>query len=467
MTLGNGRTGFELRADQSALGVPYAPLVERARAGISGLPSVAEEPGSAAGKRMKILVMAHDLAIGGSQINAIDLAAGAARAGHEVAVFGVRGPLVDMVHDRGLEFIEAHNLSWRPAPTRIGQLVALTRRRRFDVIHAYEWSTCLDGYFGPHLCLGVPLLCTVLSMSASRMVPPSVPLVMGTKDLGDEASNFQNERVWVLEPPIDTEKDHPAIDGSSFRSSYGISDNEFLIVTVSRLSLDIKIDALVRAVDAMETLATTIPVRLVVVGDGQASDALKERAAALNRRVGREIVVLAGPSLDPRPAYAAADLVLGMGSSALRALAIGRPLIVQGLKGFSAVFEPASLPMFLRQGFFGEGDGTLGADRLAQQIAELYQAPARRATLGSYGRTIVEERFSLTRGIDETLQMYREILRMPPRANVRDAFRSAWRALKLEVDNHDPRQKRRVAEFERTLLEAAGSPEPWPPQALR
>ena len=65
---------------------------------------------------------------------------------------------------------------------------------------------------------------------------------------------------------------------------------------------------------------------------------------------------------------AAADLVLGMGSSALRALAIARPLIVQGELGFSEVFEPATSEMFMRQGFYGLGDGSAGSDRLAAQI---------------------------------------------------------------------------------------------------
>ena len=43
---------------------------------------------------MRILVYPHDLAIGGSQINAVDLAAGAAAAGHAVVIYGRPGPLV-------------------------------------------------------------------------------------------------------------------------------------------------------------------------------------------------------------------------------------------------------------------------------------------------------------------------------------------------------------------------------------
>ena len=63
----------------------------------------------------------------------------------------------------------------------------LARRKRLDLIHAYEWPPCLDAYYGAHLLLGVPLLCTVLSMSVSPLVPSSVPLIMGTDALGDEA----------------------------------------------------------------------------------------------------------------------------------------------------------------------------------------------------------------------------------------------------------------------------------------
>ena len=140
------RTGHEMDAHESAPAIRHAPEGP-ARAGVAGLRPLARGPNGTVGGRMRVLVMPHGLAIGGSQINAIDLAAGVAKAGHEVSVFGVRGPLVDMIRERGLEFIDAHGLSWRPAPTRIAQLVALARRKRIDVIHAYEWSTCLDAYF--------------------------------------------------------------------------------------------------------------------------------------------------------------------------------------------------------------------------------------------------------------------------------------------------------------------------------
>src|SRR5207237_10898328 len=74
---------------------------------------------------------------------------------------------------------------------------------------------------------------------------------------------------------------------------------------------------------------------LVIVGTGDAEDVVRRKAEAANRRLGRPAVVLVGPMNDPRPAYAAADLVLGQGGSAIRAMSFTKPLIVIGEKGFS------------------------------------------------------------------------------------------------------------------------------------
>jgi glycosyltransferase involved in cell wall biosynthesis len=414
---------------------------------------------------MRLLVYPHDLSIGGSQINAIDLAAGAAAAGHDVIVYGIPGPLVAYIAERKLRYIPASLLHCRPAPTRIAQIAKIAFQNRIDLIHAYEWPTCLDAYYGASLFLNVPVLCTVLSMEVKPFVPPSVPLIMGTADLGEEALKIQRNSVWVLEPPIDVERDNPGIDGSYFRRRHTSSTENFLIVSVSRLALDLKLDALVRAIDAVDLLAASYPLKLILVGDGPAREALEARARAVNLRHGRAVVVLPGAEMDPRAAYAGADLVVGMGSSALRALSIGRPVIVQGEEAFSEIFEPKTYDLFLKQGFYGLGDARPGAHQLAQQIEALVVDPRRRAELGIFGRRMVTERFSLRRAIDLQLAIYQEVLANPPRRNLTDAVRSARLALELEFANHVPSRKRNRKTRETAVLDAARSGR-WPPQAV-
>jgi hypothetical protein len=370
-------------------------------------------------------------------------------------VDGLPGPLVDYVESLGLEYVPARPLRYRPAGSRIAQLASLARRRRLDLIHAYEWPPCLDAYYSAHLVLGVPLLCTVLSMSVSPLVPSSVPLIMGTDALGDEARASHGAPVWVLEPPIDTVGDHPGLDGAAFRRSCGVPDGSLLVTTVSRLAIDLKLDALVRAIDAVGSLAGEFPVQLAMVGGGPAADALHARADAVNRQWGRDVVTFTGPLSDARPAYAAADVVVGMGSSALRALSIGRAVVVQGEHGFSKTFEPDALGYFLRHGFWGMGDGDPGGRRLTEQLRPLLSDPRRRAELGAFGRRTVEQRFSLSRAVDRQLDIYREVIGLGHTKSPAIAARTAGRAVALELHAHDPRRKRSRREAEQSQLLAA------------
>ena len=169
------------------------------------------------------------------------------------------------------------------------------------------------------------------------------------------------------------------------------------IVVVCRLVPELKLEGVLTAVDVVGELARELPLRLTVVGDGNARQTVAEHAEKANARAGRRAVVLTGELFDPRPAYAAADIMLGMGGSALRSLAFGRPLVVQGEKGFWELLTPDTCGLFLQQGWYGVADGTGGAERLAAILRALVADPARRAELGAYGRRLAEERFSLTR----------------------------------------------------------------------
>jgi hypothetical protein len=124
-------------------------------------------------------------------------------------------------------------------------------------------------------------------------------------------------------------------------------------------------------------------------------------------------VVVAGPLADPRPAYAAADIALGMGGSALRALAFGRPLVVQGENAFWELLTPQSLGTFLHQGWYGRGDGTGAVERLTHILCTLVDDPALRRSLGAFGRQLAVDRFSLQAAAVVQEEVYRQALVEP------------------------------------------------------
>lgn len=410
------------------------------------------------GSRMKIVVHPHELIIGGSPINAIDLAAKVRDLGHEVIMYAVRGPLETYVAAKGLRYVPAPRFRFRPALTHMVQLVRLAHQERIDLVHAYEWPPCLASFLGPGMIFGVPTVCTVLSMSVASVVPRIVPLIMGTEELTEAARKTHGAFVTTMEPPIDTDSDHPGQSGSEFRSRHRVASDQLLIVTVSRLAIDLKLDALVDAIDACDLLAEKWPVRLVIVGSGEAAAQLQARATAVNERHKREVVTLAGGTLDPRPAYAAADIVIGMGSSSLRGMAHGKPVVIQGEAGFNAPFDPEHEAIFLKQGFYGIGQGSSGAPQLAGHLGKLLRDPALRFELGTRGRQMVTQRYSLNAAASRLVDIYRNAIASGPSrgAMVAEAVRSLRGAAAIEFLNHLPSHKGKRAEFEqRKLLSAA------------
>ncbi len=402
------------------------------------------------GGALRIVVYPHSLDIGGSQLNAVELAAAVRDRGHDVSLFAAaEGPLADHAERLGLRLDVSAGWRRRPSPSVMGELTRLAAREAVDVVHAYEWPPCLEVFGGPHLRRGTPMLCTVMSMGISRMIPPSVPLVVGTEQIA-VAARGRRGAVTVVEPPVDTVSNHPGFPCSDFGLRVGLDPSLPVATIVSRLATELKQEGIERAVDATGRLAAEgIALQLVIVGDGPARDAITARAGEVNARTGGRRVFLVGEMVDPRPAYATADVVLGMGGSALRAMAFAKPLIVLGERGFSEVLEPATWERFLWTGFFGLGDGGRSAVRLSGQLRDLIADPARREALGEYSRRLVEERFSLTRAAAVQDDVYRRTASAAPPARRRllaEASAACARVLGSKVAARLPLAGRRVAD---------------------
>jgi glycosyltransferase involved in cell wall biosynthesis len=368
--------------------------------------------------------------IGGSQINAIQIAGAIRDRGHEVLVLSEPGPMVDAVHRLGLEHLEISMRRGVPSMRVTATLCRLVRERRIDLIHGYEWNPVVEAYFGPHLRYGVPIVGTIMSMSVVWFFPRTVPLIVGTEEIRDSAIAAGHHRVSLLEPPVDTDSDNPAlVNGAEFRARHGIQEEEVLVVIVSRLVSALKFEGLSMACEAVGRVSATRAVRLVIVGDGAMYGELAAQAKRVNADVGRSVIVLAGEMIDPRPAYAAADIVIGMGGSALRGLAFGKPLIVVGEEGFSELLTPSSLPMFLRQGWYGKGPGSMGsgAPALADALQRLVDRPELRQELSSSSRRLVTERFSIHHAAKVQEREYMAALqdRIPASRLAKDYVRTA------------------------------------------
>ena len=363
----------------------------------------------------RVLVGIPRLELGGMQINALDMARAVRDLGHEVHLFAEREPSMPMLdiargHGFEIELLEPSDRHVRRLAPRIGRLV---RRHGADVIHAHGTWLGWGAFLGPCRRWGTPLVTTVYTMDVPHWIPRTPHLIVGTQELAEEARTWYRGPVWMIEPPVDTTLDRPgAVDPSGFTSAHDLDPRLLRVVIVSRLAWEMKFEPIERAIAAVEQLGRR-DVQLVIVGEGEAEDRVRQLAAEANARLGRRAVVVTGALADPRPAYEAASLMIGQGGSAIRTLAFGKPLIVAAEGGFSLPFTESTRDVFFQQGFYGYDNGRVPVSRLAGQIQDLLDDAGGLQALGKLGRAIVEERYSLQAAGRQLERIYLESVGAP------------------------------------------------------
>ena len=123
-----------------------------------------------------------------------------------------------------------------------------------------------------------------------------------------------------------------------------------------------KEESLIRSIDAVRALGATFP---FTRDSRRRHGSLSCAGASVRRecRLGRDAVVLTGAMLDPRPAYAAADVVIGMGGSSLRGMASASPRSSSALGGSRRSFLQRRKTVSMRTAYSAMGSGTVKTTR--------------------------------------------------------------------------------------------------------
>jgi glycosyltransferase involved in cell wall biosynthesis len=369
-----------------------------------------------ADRGLRIVICLHRLILGGDIINAIEMAGRLRDRGHEVTLFAFHEevePALALAHDSGLPvFVVDQPRGMRARLRVIREVAAFVRDGQIDVVHTFGHGDTYTMFVGANGLARVPIVVNDYSMTLSASRPRRTPLVVGTRRVGDEARGRRGP-VTVLEPPVDTHFNAPGVvDGAAFRSELAIGPDDLLLVIVGRLARVLKLPGLLATIEGVVRLDDR-RVKLAIVGDGEAKEAVASCARAANATLGRPSVELLGQMVDPRAAYEAADIVLGMGHSALRAMAFAKPVIVLGDAGFAVTLEPGTLPLFEYDGMYGVGDGGDAGARVSEELRVLIDDPQQRARLGAWGRALAIRDFSMERAAEVCEETYAAAMTKP------------------------------------------------------
>ena len=116
-----------------------------------------------------------------------------------------------------------------------------------------------------------------------------------------------------------------------------------------------------------------------------------------------------------------------MGSSALRAMSLGKPLVVQGEHGFWAPADETTFDTFVNQGWYGVGTGTDSVRSCMDALRPLLVAsPEELEHRGARGRKLVCDRYSLRAAASQLVSIYTDSSTRRPSATLR-----LWESAKL------------------------------------
>lgn len=386
-----------------------------------------EQPGVRTTSRpLRIAVGLNRLWLAGAEINALDLATQARIRGHHVELFAQdedNCPMLDLAASQGFQFTLLPRGRTRDL---VAPLTSLVAQHHIDVVHGYYERMSLVAYLGPMRRLGTPLVSTYYGNEPPRGLPPYAHLIVGTRDLELGLRAWYGRPVSTMVPPVDTSRDFPGCaDTGEFLRGHGLTPSHMRVVVVSRLERDMKLEGIARLMRSIAALDRG-DVDLVVVGSGDGEGQARQLAAQVNAKLGRSAVTLTGRLSDPRAAYDCADVVVGMGGSALRGLAFGKPVIVVGENGFALPFAPHTQEYFFERGFFGFG----ALMDLTMCLQTLLGDAGLRNEWGALGLRCVTERFSLEKATGRLLDIYGEALQH--RLGKREWLRGAAFALGYE-----------------------------------
>ena len=309
---------------------------------------------------MHVLVVPRNLAIGGSQINAVDLAIKQAELGHNVSIGSTPAALVTPLRDSGVEFHELPPTSARLR--RVRALRALIRAVQPDVIHAYEPQNILHCLLAAPM---TPILGSIMSTRVPWYLPESLDLTVAMPALAQFTRQWRTGSTLLLPPPL-RPPTGATWEKGELSKQLGL-ETDRVVVVVSRLVQPFKAEGIIRTIRAVTSL-TERSVGLIVVGEGPSRLAFEGEAERVMAQSSRRTIAFAGEMADPSVAYAEADVVVGNGTAVIGGMVRGVPAVVIGREGFSVRATPDNFDRLAVDGFYGVGTGVIDPDPLREQI---------------------------------------------------------------------------------------------------
>ncbi|MFN7015816.1 MAG: glycosyltransferase [Fimbriimonadales bacterium] len=366
----------------------------------------------------RILFVTTGLAYGGAETQLKHLAIRLKHRGWEVAVASMLPPAAyaDLLESEGIPVYNLHMRQKVPDPRAIIRLAAIVRRMQPAIVHAYMVHANLLARVCRLVNPMPVLICSARSINeggywrewAYRITDPLCDLTTQVCRAGAERYVQRRmtpaHKMLYIPNGIDTHSFAPDPAARATLRAQMELESTFVWFTVGRLEPPKDYANLLQAFQQVVS-QTSLPTRLLIVGQGPLQEAMERQIADLG--LGGFVQLLGmrtdiASLLNTADAFVLASAWEGMSNALLEAAATALPVVATSVGGN---------PEIVLDGQTGYLVPPRNPDALADAMLRLMNLPEHeRQAMGQAGRQHIVENFEIERIVDRWEQLYLELL---------------------------------------------------------
>lgn len=371
-------------------------------------------------RNYNILITTMRLDIGGAETHIVELAKGLSREGFNVIAASAGGVYEKELTQSGIKVyhVPLDNKKPHNVIKAYFLLKNIIEENSIDLVHAHAR---IPGFICGllHKRMGFPFVTTAhgtwkTGYGLRYITNWGQKTVAVSEDIRKyllDNYKIKDKDIKVTINGIDTDKFSSGIDCSDVMDELDLKPEDIKIVYISRFDSD-RSYIINKLLEVIPELSSSIPnLKVIMVGSRNILDSIKEKAREINNMTGQDTIIVTGSRTDINKFTALADLFIGFGRSSLEALSAGKPLILAGNEGYIGILNENSLDDAVKSNFSGRGKSKADSKSLKDDILKVLSLSGEeRKALGDFGRSVIENRYSVRKMVQDNMEVYAQLL---------------------------------------------------------
>lgn len=365
---------------------------------------------------MKILMALMGLEIGGAETHVVELSKALKKNGHEIVVASNGGVYQKELEEFGIRHINVPLHTKKPwlcyKSYRI--LSKLLKSEEFDIVHAHaRIPAFICGLLAKkhkfrfvttaHWVFKITPLWRRLANWGEKTIAVSDDI----KDYLIENYGIWSDNISTTINGIDTQKFSKSADWSDIKTEFGLKEDKYRILYVSRIDEDRSAVAYMVAESMLEILKIRPNAELVIVGGGNDFDRLKVHVDEINAKIGYNAIIMTGARVDINKFVASSDAFVGVSRSALEAMATGIPVVIAGNEGYIGIFDETKFKVSYDTNYCCRGCIPATTDLIRKDLIKIAtMTDDELKKIGQYNQSVINDYYSAGRMAHDYEDMY-------------------------------------------------------------